>query len=154
MNLAQASLLTAALLASLMGQPANSKGSALRLAIPPQVAAQATARLSGETAAAVPILMLQNVEVVPGEALNLRVLGPPLAGSDAPTVMGTAALVGSQQSKPKGPPQKLTLAIPMTLRGCQLLAGRSEISLTLEIEDSEQRPALKWERAFFASPTR
>ncbi|HEV8582510.1 MAG TPA: hypothetical protein VGX68_25880 [Thermoanaerobaculia bacterium] len=122
----------------------------IRLAVPKQVAAEAAARASGNAAAPPPVLMLENLEVGAGEGLTIQVLGPAEPGSSKPRpVLGVAATVGSPQRVPKAPLRRLTLAVPLNDKASRLLAGKSEVSLTLQVEESPGRPPLKFKRAYF-----
>lgn len=122
----------------------------IRLTVPKQVAADAASRAAGNAAAPPPILMLEDLEVGDGEGLTIQVLGPAEPGSSKPRpVLGVAATVGSPQKDPKAPLRRLTLSVPLNEKASRLLAGKSEVSLTLQIEDSPGRPPLKFKRAYF-----
>jgi len=124
-------------------------GMTIRLAVPKQVAAQAAARAAGDASSPPPVLMLEDLEVGNGEGLTLRVLGPAEPGSSGPRpVLAVSATVGSPQKVPAAPVQHLTLAIPLNEKASRLLKGKSEVTLTLEVEDSPGR-TLRLKRAYF-----
>lgn len=121
----------------------------IRLTVPREVSAQAESRAAGNAISPPPILMLEDLEVGDGEGLTLLVLGPE-PGSEKPRpVLGQAATVGLPQKVPKEPLQKMTLAVPLNETASRLLAGKSEVSLTLEVEGSPGRSPLKFKRAYF-----
>jgi hypothetical protein len=122
----------------------------VQVSVPKSVAAQATRRATGDAKAPPPILILEGVELGEGEGITIRVLGPSAAGSFVPApVLGSASMVGQAQKVPKPPLRKTTLAIPLNDRAVELLAGRSEIVLTLRVTNSPGRTRLKVERVFF-----
>jgi hypothetical protein len=107
-------------------------------------------RATGEAKAPPPILILEGVELGEGEGITVRVLGPSAAGSSVPApVLRSASMVGQAQKVPKPPLRKTTLAIALNDRAVELLAGRSEISLTLSVTNSPGRARLKVARVFF-----
>lgn len=118
----------------------------IRLSVPPQVAAEAAARTSGDTEAPPPVLMLEGLEVGAGEGLTIRVLAPATAGSK---VLAEAGTVGEPQERPRQPLQRMTLAVPLDREASRLLADKREITLTLEVAYSPGRPPLQFERAYF-----
>ena len=123
---------------------------AVKVTVPDEVGAEATARAAGDATAAAPVLMLEGVEVVPGEALTIRVLGPPPAGSDeGGELLGTAATVGSSGADPEEPLERMTLAVPLNEHGSRLVAAGGEVTLTLEVEGAPGRPPLALARAYF-----
>lgn len=129
----------------------------VRLAVPPSVAGQAEAVAAGDSAPAAPVLMIEGLEVVPGEALTVRVLAPAEAGSDEePRLLGTAATVGSIGADPEAPPERVTFAIPLDEAASRLLAGEDEVTLTLEgaVETGDRSGPreLTFERAYFHEP--
>ena len=122
----------------------------IRLTVPKTVAAQAAARAAGDASSPSPILMLEDLELGYGEGLTIDVLGPAEPGTDGPrTVLGVAAMVGPTQKELKAPLRYMTLAVPLNDKASQLLVGRSEVTLTLRLEDSPGRPPLKFKRAYF-----
>jgi hypothetical protein len=122
----------------------------LRLTVPREVSAQAASRAAGDASSPPPILILEDLEVGDGEGLTIRVLGPAEPGSsNPPPVFGQAATVGLPQKTLKKPLQKMTLAVPLNDKALHLVAGKSTVSLTLEVEDSPGRPPLKFKRAYF-----
>lgn len=85
-----------------------------------------------------------------GEGLTIEVVGPPEPGSSGPgPVLAVAAMVGLPQKEPVAPLQRMTLAVPLNEKASRLLAGKNEVRLTLQVEDSPGRPPLKFERAYF-----
>jgi len=120
----------------------------IRLTVPKQVAAQAAARAAGDAASPPPILMLAGLELGSGEGITIDVLGPAEAGKLRP-VLGVAAMVGPSQKELKAPVRHMTLAVPLNDKASRLLAGKSEVTLVLRVEDSPGRPPLKLERAYF-----
>ncbi|HKV11712.1 MAG TPA: hypothetical protein VJ725_26435 [Thermoanaerobaculia bacterium] len=122
----------------------------LRLAVPREVSAQAASRAAGDASSPPPILMLEDLEVGDEEGLTVLVLGPAEPGSGKPRpVLGQAATVGLPQKQPKAPLQKLTLAVPLNDEALRLVAGKSKVVLTLEVEGSPGRSPLKFKRAYF-----
>ena len=122
----------------------------VRLTVPKKVAAQAAARAAGDASSPPPVLMLEDVEVGAGEGLTLRVLGPAERGSPGSRpVLAMSGTVGSNQKAPPGPVQHMTLAVPLDEKASRLLKGKSEITLTLQVEGRPGRPALKFKRAYF-----
>lgn len=122
----------------------------VRLTVPQRVSAQAALRAAGEAASPPPILMLEGLELGQGEGLTIEVVRPPEPGSSEPgPVLAVAAMVGLPQKEPVAPLQRMTLAVPLNEKGSRLLAGKSEVRLTLQVEDSPGRPPLKFERAYF-----
>lgn len=122
----------------------------IRLDVPREVSAQAASRAAGNVSSPPPILMLEGLEVGDGEGLTLLVLGPAEPGSGKPRpFLGQAATVGLSQKVPKTPLQTLTLAVPLNETASRLLAGKSKVVLTLEVEDSPGRSPLKFKRAYF-----
>lgn len=118
--------------------------------VPKPVAAQAGARLAGDTHAPTPILMLQDLEVGAGEGLTVHVLGPREPGSGKPgTLLAVASLVGSRQRSLAEPRKRMTMAVPLNDEGTRLVKGHSEVVLTLQVLGSPGRPALKFTRAYF-----
>lgn len=122
----------------------------IRLTVPPEVSAQAASRAAGNASSPPPILLLEDLEVGDGEGLTILVLGPAEPGSGKPRpVLGQAATVGLPQKVPKAPLQKMTLAVPLNEAALRLVAGKSKVVLTLEVEDSPGRSPLKFKRAYF-----
>lgn len=121
----------------------------VRLTVPQQVATEAAARAAGDAASPPPILMLEGLEAGQGEGLTIQVLGPPEPGSSQPSVLAVTGLVGPRQKEPAEPLQRMTLPVPLNEKASQLLAGKREVTLTLQVEDSPGRPPLKFERAYF-----
>lgn len=117
----------------------------LRLQIPPDVARHAAARAGGNASAPTPVLVLRNLVVGAGEGFTLDVFGP---GGERLAVSG---LVGQRQAVPAEPVERMTLAVPLNDAGARLLSGRSEVALTLRLRDNPDRPALRFERAYFQS---
>lgn len=122
----------------------------LQLAVPREVSAQAASRAAGDASSPPPILVLEDVEVGHDEGLTILVLGPAEPGSSEPRpILGQAATVGLPQKALKTPLQKMTLAVPLNEKALRLVAGKSKVSLTLEVGDSPGRPPLKFKRAYF-----
>jgi len=135
---------------ALMCATNESAQTTVRLIVPQQVSAQAASRVAGEAASPSPILMLKGLEVGQGEGLTIEVVGPPEPGSSGPgPVLAVAAMVGLPQKEPVAPLQRMTLAVPLNEKASRLLAGKNEVRLTLQVEDSPGRPPLKFERAYF-----
>src|SRR5262249_28168240 len=127
----------------------------VHLTVPKTVAAWAARRAAGDTQAPVPILILEGVELGDAEGITIQVLGPSEPGMAAPgPVLAVTSMVGRPQKTPQSPLHKTTLAVPLNDRAAQLLAGRSDVTLTLQVIKSPGRPALKIERAFFQEPDR
>lgn len=145
-----------ALAATVIGVMAFAGGGSettVRLTVPKSVAAHAALRATGDPKVSPPILILEGVELGEGEGITIRVLGPSPAGSSIPApVLGTASMVGQAQKVPKPPLSKTTLAIPLNDKALELLAGQSEIELTLRVTNSPGRARLKIERVFFQEP--
>jgi hypothetical protein len=115
------------------------------LDVPKQVADHAARRVAGDTHAPPPILMLQGLETGANESLTIHVLGKTGA------LLAVTGLVGSpegtEESVPKG---KINLPIPLNDEAAKLLAGRSEITLVLQVKSSTApRKSLKIDRVFF-----
>ena len=141
--------LWAAVASVLMCAAQPSAETTVRLKVPKQIAAQQAARAAGDARAPSPVLMLEDVEVGAGEGLTIQVLGPAGPGaSRARPVLGMAATVGPPQTAPKPPVRRMTLAVPLNEEGSRLLAGKSEVTLVLQVEDSPGRQ-LKFKRAYF-----
>ncbi|HEX4966038.1 MAG TPA: hypothetical protein VF173_34830 [Thermoanaerobaculia bacterium] len=122
----------------------------VRLTVPKQVAAHAASRAAGEALSPPPILMLEGLEVGSGEGLTIQVLGPAGPGASKPRpVLAVSGLVGSQRQVAGAPNRVMTLAIPLNDVASRLIAGKSEITLTLQVEGKPGRPPLKFKRAFF-----
>jgi hypothetical protein len=120
----------------------------VRLTVPKKVAAQAAARAAGDASSPPPVLMLEDVEIDPGEGLTIQVLGPAEPGSPrSRPVLAMSGMVG--QKGPPGPVQRMTLVIPLDEKASRLLKGKSEIMLTLQVEGKPGRPPLKFKRAYF-----
>lgn len=137
------------------GGESNGGKKTVRVEVPAEVEAAAAARRAGDAAAATPVLMLEGLEVVPGEALTVRVLGPAPEGSEdeeGGEVLAVAATVGSSGADPSAPPERMTLALPFNDRGAHLVAAGGEVVLTLEVEGVPGRPELTFERAYFDEP--
>jgi hypothetical protein len=146
-------VLTAALAAVVAFAEGGSE--TVRLTVPKSVAAHAALRAAGDPKVSPPILILEGVELGEDEGITIRVLGPSAASSSIPApVLGTASMVGHPQKVPKPPLRKTTLAIPLNDRAVELLAGRSEIVLTLRVTNSPGRARLKIERIFFQESDR
>jgi hypothetical protein len=94
--------------------------------------------------AAPPILVLEGVELGQDEGITIQVL----AGR---TVLGSAAMVGAKQSRPHPPLVIHTLIVPLNDRAREVLAGKSQVSLTLRVDAGPGRPALKLGRIYFRS---
>ena len=122
----------------------------VRVAIPKAVSAYARARLSGETRAQPPILVLEGLELGQNEGLTIRVLGP-TEPSSAKTgqVLGVVGTVGHKQHRPVAPLRKMTLLVPLNDRALAVLADNSEVTLTLIVENNPSRPPIKAERVYF-----
>jgi hypothetical protein len=97
------------------------------------------------------VLILEGVQLGEGEGVTIRVRGPSEPGASGPIVAVTS-MVGRAQRSPRPPLQKVTLAVPLNERGTKLLAGRREVTLTLEVTNSPGRPPLAVARAFFERP--
>jgi hypothetical protein len=122
----------------------------VRLTVPKKVADQAAARAAGNAASPPPILKLEDVELGSGEGLTIRVLGPAEPGSSrSRPVLAESGMVGSRQKVLQAPVQKMTLAVPLNEQASRLLKGKSEITLTLQVDGSPGRPPLKVKRAYF-----
>lgn len=122
---------------------------AVRVSVPKEVAAQAAARARGDAAAPAPVLILEGVELGRGEGLTFDVLGPAdRRKSGARPVLAVTGLVGEPQKVLVEPRQIMTLVVPLNDRALPLLAGKSEIALTIHVEDAG-RPRLRFKRAFF-----
>jgi hypothetical protein len=125
----------------------------VRVMVPDEVAGRAARRAAGDATASVPILILEGVEIGDAEGLTIRILGPPEPGSPTPgPVLAVASMVGRAQATPRSPLQKVTLAVPLNDRASKVLAGRSEVTLTLKVTNSPGRPPVKVDRAFFRDP--
>ena len=120
----------------------------LELTVPEVVAERAAARAAGDARAPTPVLMLEGVELAADEGLTIRVLGPRPDGDEPPPVLAVIGAVGTSAPSQE-PPQPVTLAVPLNDRASRLLAGRREITLTLEVEGDPERPPLRVERAYF-----
>ncbi len=150
MKFVRYALLSIALIYTLASSTGAGSQTTLHLTVPKEVAIQAALRAAGDLKASPPILILEGVVLGAGEGLTFKVLGPPEPGSSGPgQVLAVTGLVGSPQSRPQQPLQKLTLVVPLNDRAPKLLVGRSEITLTLKVVDSPGRPPLKLGRAFF-----
>jgi hypothetical protein len=150
MRRAAEALLWATVASVLMCAAQPSAETTVRLKVPKQVAAQQTARAAGNASAPSPVLMLEDVEVGADEGLTIQILGPAKPGSSEPRpVLGVAATVGQPQKVLKGPVRRMTLAVPLNDKASRLLAGKSEVTLVLQVEDSAGRPPLKFKRAYF-----
>ncbi len=120
------------------------------LTVPKRVAAEAASRAAGNAAAPSPVLMLEDVEVGAGEGLSILVLGPPEPGTSRPgPMLGVASTVGRPQKVPAAPLRHMTLAVPLNDQGSRLLAGKSQVNLVLELDNSPGRTPLKFKRAYF-----
>ena len=139
--------LTIGLLASATVHPGETS---VRLTVPSRVAAEAARRAAGDGSAAPPILVLEGVEVASDEGLEITVLGPPREGGGPGPILGSTAMVGS----PQGPrvTRKFTLPIPLNDEGAKLVAGRSEVALTLRTAGRREPTPLKFDRASFQEP--
>jgi hypothetical protein len=121
---------------------------AMRVSVPKEVSAQATARARGDAAAPAPVLVLEGVELGRGEGLTFDVLGPADHKSGTRLVLAVTGLVGEPQKVLVEPRQVMTLVVPLNDRALPLMAGKTEIALTIRVEDPG-RPRLKFKRAFF-----
>jgi hypothetical protein len=150
MRRAAEALLWAAVASVLMCAAQPSAETTIRLKVPKQVAAQQAARAAGDAAAPSPVLMLEGLELGSGEGLTIQVLGPAEPGASRPRpVLGVAATVGPPQKALRAPLRHMTLAVPLNEKASRLLAGKSEVTLLLQVEDSPGRPPLKFKRAYF-----
>jgi hypothetical protein len=147
-------VLTAALAAFMaFAGGGSTEDTTVKLTVPKSVAALAALRAAGDSKVSAPILILEGVEVGESEGITIRVLGlSATGGSKSPPVLGSASMVGQPQKVPKPPLRKTTLAVPLNDRAVALLAGRSEIVLTLRVSNSPGRAPLKIERVFFQEP--
>ncbi|HJU63460.1 MAG TPA: hypothetical protein VJ864_15565 [Candidatus Binatia bacterium] len=148
-------MLTAALAGVVAFAGGGGRDTTVKLTVPKSVAAHAALRAAGDSKVSPPILILEGVELGEGEGITIRVLGPAATGAakSAP-VLGSASMVGHPQKVPKRPLRKTTLTVPLNDRAVELLAGRSEIILTLRVTNSPGRAPLKIERVFFQEPDR
>jgi hypothetical protein len=123
----------------------------LYLTVPSVVADAAQARLAGNTKAPPPILILEGLEVGKGEGFTFRVLGPTGDKSASLPVLAVTGVVGHKQRVPEAPVKKMKLVVPLNDRAAAILAGKTDVTLTLELENDLGRPALKIEKAFFST---
>jgi hypothetical protein len=117
------------------------------LEVPSQVAEAAARRAAGDAQAPPPILMLQGLETGANESLTIRVLG------ESGPVLAVTGLVGTPGATENSAPlQKTNLPVPLNDRAAKLLAGKSEITLVLQVESNKApRKSLKIDRVFFKS---
>jgi hypothetical protein len=127
----------------------SGKEMTIRLAVPKQVAADASARASGDASASAPVLMLEGFEVIAGERMTIEVLGPPDPKSKVRPLLAASGLVGSGRSAEAAPAETMDLVVPLNDRASRLLANRDEVTLTLRLRDG--RHPLKWKRAYLTS---
>lgn len=118
-----------------------------RLEVPRQVAESAARRAAGDSQAPPPILMLQGLETGANESLTIRVLG------ESGPVLAVTGLVGDPGATENSAPlQRTNLPVPLNDRAAKLLAGKSEITLVLQVESNKRpRKSLKIDRVFFQS---
>ena len=122
----------------------------IRVAVPADVSRAATARMAGDGAAPGAILILDGVEMGAGEGFTFAVLAPASAPNSTPTVLAVTGMVGRPQAVPAAPVTKVKLVVPLNERANQILAGKTTVTLTLQIKDSN-RPALRVDKAFFST---
>jgi hypothetical protein len=122
----------------------------VQVAVPKEVSARAAARLSGDSTAAPPVLVLDGLELGNNEGLTIRVMGPPESeSSKAGAILGVAGMVGRRHNRQAAPLQKTMLVVPLNDRALKLLASHSEITLTLQVRNNPGRPPLKVDRVYF-----
>ncbi len=132
---------------------AGAADTTLRVIVPHDVSAQAARRAAGDPTASPAVLILEGVELGEGEGVTIRVRGPSAPGSSAKgPIVAVTGMVGRAQRSPQPPLQKVTLAVPLNERGTQLLVGRTEVVLSVEVTNSPGRPPLRVGRAFFETP--
>lgn len=117
----------------------------IRLDVPREVAEHAAARTRGDASSPPPILVLEKLVVGAGEGFTLEIYG-----TDE-TLLAVSGLVGPRQAELAEPVERMTIVVPLNDEGSRLVAGRSEIELTLRLRDSPGRPPLQFERAYFQS---
>jgi hypothetical protein len=120
----------------------------VEVSVPQQVSTVARSRLAGNDVA-VPILVLEGIELGAGEGITIRILGPPKAR----VLMGIAGMVGRRQRTLAEPLKKVTLTVPLTDRALRLLADAGQVRLTLKV-DSPDRPALNVDHVYFRTDPR
>lgn len=135
-------LCLAATLAACQGRTSEFR---FTVAIPGEIAAQASSRVAGNAQAPPPILVLQGVEDPLTEGMNITVLGEPQSGSKERPILATAGLVGSPNASSSGPSSKINVRIPLNAEAARLLAGKSEIALVLRVEGKN----FKVDRVYF-----
>lgn len=116
------------------------------LDVPREVAEHAAARTRGDASSPPPILVLEKLVVGAGEGFTLEVF------SADETLLAVSGVVGPRQTELAEPVERMTLVVPLNDEGSRLVAGRSEITLTLRLRDSPGRPPLQFERVYFQSP--
>ena len=110
----------------------------LRLDVPERVA----------NASATPILILEGVEIGAGEGMTIEVLGPGDPRTNERPTLAISGLVGAPQRELAEPREQMDLVIPLNETAARLLAGRTEITLTVRLRSPGREP-LKIRRAFF-----
>jgi hypothetical protein len=153
MTAARRPLAWAALAGVLVATAGEAADATVRVSVPAEVAAQAARRAAGDATAAPPVLVHDGMEIGEGEGLTIRVRGPADPGSSAKgPILAVTGMVGRAQRSPKPPLRKVTLTVPLNERGMALLAGRGEVTLTLEVTNNPGRAPLAVERAFLDVP--
>ena len=125
----------------------------IRVAVPREVSAAAQARMAGDAQAPMSILILEGLQVGDGEGLTFKVLGPASPSSSTPPpVLAVTGVVGHRQQVPAVPVRKMKLVVPLNERANPLLAGKDEVTLTLQIQNDPGRAPIHVDRAYFSRP--
>lgn len=118
----------------------------IRLDVPGEVAEQAAARTRGDASSPPPIVVFEKLVIGAGEGFTLEIY------SADDTLLAVSGLVGPRQAELVEPVERMTVVVPLNDEGSRLVAGRSEITLTLRLRDSPGRPPLQFERVYLQSP--
>jgi hypothetical protein len=155
MPLAPSAMVVALLAFACADQPAGTLGArtTLQVAVPDAVAANATRRMRGDLTAPAPILIIEGLQADASEPLTLKVFGLPKDNvATTGPMYGSAALVGSLQSKPRQPLQVMDLPVPLNDAASELLASRrTPVTFVIQLSIAPDRQPLAFKRIYLSS---
>jgi hypothetical protein len=116
------------------------------------VADRAARRAAGDARTPPPVLILQGLVTGANESLTIRVF----ADSNTGPLLAETGMVGAPSATENSAPlQKTNLPVPLNDQATKLLAGKSEITLVLQVDSSKSpRKSLKIDRVFFQEAIR